>query len=470
MKKSLNLIGCLLFVVCLVPVLSINEAIADGTEVLGPPSIDVAAGSGVVIAGVGLQDSQPGTININVPGGAVVNQAILYWAGYDSDPCDAGGTMGITVDGNAVEGNKIGGPAFFFLGAYVSAYRADITGLDIVHAGNNSLDIGGLSFNLNHGAGLLVIFDDGFNSSDIQLRDGADTAFINFPDPRRITVEQVFAIAPANEPRVGDLALFASSVAGIDLGGLRPNLIKVTAGAGPPQLFADMLGSNDGLEWDSLMLPINIPAGVSSIKVQLLSEDVNNTGLLPASLVWICGALSVPEEIVCQEEICGHTIGFWKTNAAKILRLNKGRAKIKANSYLRLLSCVEDEYGVSIDDWAEWMIGKPMNRGDIAWALHWLSHAAYVPGSGWENPQASDPQVKARAQFLSLMLTACYRGSDYTDATISVPGHDGWLSVAEWITMVTELYNAGEFMDAHSIAVHLNENCAVIPVECPELD
>lgn len=112
----------------------------------------------------------------------------------------------------------------------------------------------------------------------------------------------------------------------------------------------------------------------------------------------------------------------------------------------------------------------PQLFADIAWALRWLSHAGYMPGTGWENPDASDPQVKARAQFLSLMLTACYRGPDYLEATISVPGYDGWLSVAEWITMTTQLYNDGEFGKAHKIAVFLNENCAVIPVDCPRLD
>ncbi|MGD2109130.1 MAG: hypothetical protein PVI86_07035, partial [Phycisphaerae bacterium] len=38
---------------------------ADGTEELGPPSIAIASGSGIVAAGVGL-DVQPGMLSIDV--------------------------------------------------------------------------------------------------------------------------------------------------------------------------------------------------------------------------------------------------------------------------------------------------------------------------------------------------------------------------------------------------------------------
>lgn len=50
---------------------------ADGTETLGPPSIPIADGTGIVAAGTGMV-TQPGTINIDVPVGASVNQVLLY--------------------------------------------------------------------------------------------------------------------------------------------------------------------------------------------------------------------------------------------------------------------------------------------------------------------------------------------------------------------------------------------------------
>ena len=51
---------------------------ADGTETLGPPSIGISPGSNFVTAATGME-VQPGTINLNVPAGAAVKQALLYW-------------------------------------------------------------------------------------------------------------------------------------------------------------------------------------------------------------------------------------------------------------------------------------------------------------------------------------------------------------------------------------------------------
>ena len=92
-----------------------DEVLADGTETLGPPSIPIAAGTGVIAAGTGLIDpTQPGTINITVPEGAVVTQVLLYWEGQMSTDVAGDGT--IEVNGIPVSGAIIGGPAFFFLG------------------------------------------------------------------------------------------------------------------------------------------------------------------------------------------------------------------------------------------------------------------------------------------------------------------------------------------------------------------
>ncbi|MGH9164267.1 MAG: hypothetical protein ACRDZW_01990, partial [Acidimicrobiales bacterium] len=55
-----------------------SPAAADGTETLGPPSIAVAQGSGVVSDGTGMF-VQPATVSVNVPG--AVRQVLVHWEG-----------------------------------------------------------------------------------------------------------------------------------------------------------------------------------------------------------------------------------------------------------------------------------------------------------------------------------------------------------------------------------------------------
>ena len=147
------------------------------------------------------------------------------------------------------------------------------------------MNVSGLDFTqTNHGAGIQAILDDGTDVADIQVRDGADSGFINFPDPSKTTVEQIFNFAPAGVDRNADLAFFAGSVSDpVTEGVPRPNAIKVTVGANTPILFVDELGSLDGEEWDILLRSVNISAGVRTVAVQVLSEDINGIG----DLVWM---------------------------------------------------------------------------------------------------------------------------------------------------------------------------------------
>jgi len=187
-----------------------SVALADGTETLGPPSISIAEGTGIIAAGTGLV-SQPGTIDINVPG--TVNQVLLYWEGQMAT--NVAGDNTIVVNGTEVTGSLIGGPTFFFDGAYSSAFRADITDLGLVSSGANSLTVEGLSFTkANNGAGILVIYDDGSELSQIDVRDGLDLAFEGFPEPRKSTIAQTFNFASSPDERTANLAMFFSSVSG----------------------------------------------------------------------------------------------------------------------------------------------------------------------------------------------------------------------------------------------------------------
>jgi len=166
------------------------------------------------------------------------------------------------------------------------------------------------------------------------------------------------------------------------------------------------------------------------------------------------------------ETVCGKTIGFWKTNAAKILDILNGKPQITRTRYLRLLNCVVDRYAPRINDWynnavrlGDWRIEAPYNNYDINWAYIWLSYGKTQPAL-----KANDAKVKARAQLLALMLTACHKGSDYTDAWFSVPGYGGPMPISDWIRQVIRRYNAGQYKAVYKIAVYLNQNCGLLPL------
>lgn len=206
---------------------------AEGTETLGLTGIDIAQGTGVATAGIGLIDSQPASFDIEVPSGATILQTILYWEGQMST--DIPGDDIISINGIEVQGQLIGGQAFFFRGAYSSSFRADITDLDIVESGTTTLTIEGAEFTkANNGAGIMVIYDDGSGLRDIQIRDGLDLACIVFPEPRKSTVAQTFNFEPADMDRTADLSMFFSSVEGETSGEgpLRPSAIDITVEGG----------------------------------------------------------------------------------------------------------------------------------------------------------------------------------------------------------------------------------------------
>ncbi|MFP5370239.1 MAG: hypothetical protein ACLGI3_05765, partial [Actinomycetes bacterium] len=265
-------------------------AAADGDETLGPPSIPIAEGSGVATGGTGMHGDQANTsITVNVPAGATVKQVLLYWEGHfnTGDPDDT-----IVIAGQTVTGTEIGGPpTLFFADVKATTYRADITSLNLVSAGANTLPVSGLEFSYrNNGAGILVIYDDGTDAI-IQLRDGSDLAFVNFAPPLDTTVPQTFEFAPAPVERQATLDLFAASVAD---DADRPNAVDVTV-AGVTTRFQNVFFSNAGPEFDVAKLTVTVPAGATSLTAQALStEDDDGIEELPASFDWIAAILTVP--------------------------------------------------------------------------------------------------------------------------------------------------------------------------------
>ena len=282
-----------------------GAALADGTETLGDPSIAISSGSGFAAGGVGMDAGQPASFDVIVPAGAAVNQVLIYWEGFQTGPS---GDDTITVNGNAVTGALIGGPTEFFRRAYSSTYRADITGLDLVSAGTSTLTVWDMDFdNKNNGVGVLVVYDDG-TAADLQLKDGNDVAFHAFDPTLDTTAAQTFSFASADVDRDVDLTLFASSVT--PDGANRPNSVEVTVD-GSTTVFDTPFQSNKGPQFDVEVLTVTVPAGVTELTVQVLSNDPPPTGDgLPASLVWIGAGLTVP--IIEDGGGQGCTPGFWK--------------------------------------------------------------------------------------------------------------------------------------------------------------
>lgn len=262
----------------------VTPAQANGTEALGPPvGIEIAQGSGIVTGGTGMF-TQPSAINLAVPADAAVKQVLLYWEGQHRT---ATGDNTIVVNGTEVVGQLIGGPALFFSQVKSSSYRADITALGLVGPGASTLTLSGLTFEYrNNGAGVVAIIDDGSGVADIQVRDGVDLAYFEFPEPRKTTVPRTFTVSAENVDRDAVLNLNVGSVA-VN----RPNAIKLTVG-GNTTLLVNQLGSKDGAEWDNLDVPVVIPAGVTTVTVELLSYD-DGSGRQPASLAWVSATLAV---------------------------------------------------------------------------------------------------------------------------------------------------------------------------------
>jgi hypothetical protein len=354
MKRCVILRLCVPILAVVSLAIPVSDAWADGTETLGPmKGVTLAEGTGIVVAGVGLADGEGGkVIAFSVPKDAAVEQAFLYWEGQTPENGDVdvefmvnGVTISATDPGDAsADGNRIGEPILFYptilpgeteeTDIYTIAYRYEITSLGLVEPGENSLAITGLDgFGfVTDGIGVLVVYSETSKEpSEIDVRDGIDLAFINFEEPKKSTVAQAFSFAAADMARTATLSMFFSSVQGpVSMGGTpRPTSIEVTV-AGKVTVYSNILGSNDGDEWDSVNLEIEIPAGATSLTVQAFSRDDKGDGLkflrprrvdafghaglrspdLPASLFWLAAGLSVPTEPPSGGEGC--TPGYWK--------------------------------------------------------------------------------------------------------------------------------------------------------------
>lgn len=297
-KPIFGLAGCLL-----ASVLLVNAAYADGTEALGPPSIDIAEGSGILVAGTGLYETnQPGQISIDIPAGLTVNQVLLYWTGR-TDSGDPGASDTIKVNNEDVTGPRIGGPTPIQDNKPSHTYRADITASNWVTAGAvNVLTVDALDFNLqNDGAAVVVIWDDG-STADIRIADGNDFAYLGF---NMQTTPVVFPLDPSDEEQMAYVWLIAGDVAAP-----RPNAVDITVD-GDTTSLTNVFDDNLGAYLDVVELEVPVPAGTSNVTVQVLSVD-DGSGNDPASLSWMFVAWELPGPP--EDEGCTYTIGYWKNH------------------------------------------------------------------------------------------------------------------------------------------------------------
>ncbi len=283
----------------------VNQANADGTEQLGPPSIDIAEGSQITVAGTGLNASQPDQIAVEIPSDVTIAQVLLYWTGRSVDPNDHTPTDTIVVNSEDITGQLIGGPTPGLPDDRASVtYRADITEISSteswVLAGQvNLISVSGLDFDYqNDGAAVVVIFDDG-TATEIMIMDGNDFAYHRWGLE---TVPVEFPIAPSADPQVGYVWVILS-----DISLPRPAAVDVTIAGATTRI--DVVDDSLGDFLNVIEIEVPVPPGATNVIVQPVSVPSDNPD--SASLAWSF----VSWELPIPHEECGGgglTPGFWQ--------------------------------------------------------------------------------------------------------------------------------------------------------------
>jgi hypothetical protein len=262
----------------------------------------VVTGTGILTAGTGMEPGGTGTINLNVPAGYTINKVYLYWEGRHNSVANPDGDPDVVVNGITIVGEMIGKAA---LDNPRPAYthRADITSRNLVTVGNNTLNLsgfdasGGYSINRPNGAGIIVVYSEAGKTGNIEIKDGADFAFVleGSPNPNFIN-KQTFTFPSATFSRQAVLNIFVGDLVEDEKSGnMRPHYMIYKVGTGSEVKLTNPFSQNGGPEWETYKLNINIPAGATQVEVQLFSGPGDaNTKPLPASLCWVTAALTVP--------------------------------------------------------------------------------------------------------------------------------------------------------------------------------
>lgn len=265
-----------------------------------------ATGTDLLAAGAGTLDNAAHDITLTVPSGVTVKKVLLYWGRRIGDLDDAPPAE-IDVEGSTYTGSIIGGPVDP-PGDKPTSYMVDLTGEGFVSAGATNTvevqdDLSGYDADAE-GASLVVVVDDGSGASDIQIYDGADFAYLPNSDPYDDTDPITFSFASTSTSRTATLVLAVGDAENAT----RPNYFTVEVNGTTTQTGPVAFTASDGPEWDTYVGDVTIPAGESSVTVQLFSGP--DGGAEPSSLHWVAAGLSVPPPPGGE----GCTPGYWKNH------------------------------------------------------------------------------------------------------------------------------------------------------------
>jgi hypothetical protein len=407
-------------------VMSAVPALANGSDELGPPTgITIASGTGIAVGGTGLA-SGSGTITFSVPSGATVEQVILYWEGQYTE---GNSDDTAVVDGTEYEGDLVGTSYFGqFIGSgyadvWSDTYRLDITDLKLWGT-FNSVNVSGIVFDYDtDGAGILAIYSDGPTPSTIDVRDGNDGAFYGYTGDRQVTVPQTFTFPAWTETRTADLALFVSSANNQwDDDTYRPNVTTITGDV--TETFDNLFSDSDGDHWDSVLLHITVPAGATTMTVQVNSED-DGSGFLPSSLFWIGAGLMVPPP---PPPGCTLTQGYWKNHSSGD----------KYDSTWDAVGGPGALFFSTGDSWIDVFNTAPKKGNAFYILAHQYMAAVLNTYAG-----ASQPASVVSAISQAGALLSSYSGSSL------IPKSDPDRATAIWLAGILDDYNTGKIGPGH---------------------
>jgi hypothetical protein len=236
----------------------------------------------VVTAGAGLRGTGAGTLTIsNIPAGARVQRALLYWAtiGMNNTFTTA------TFSGGYVTGQLIGTSAdtCWWDAAHNYTYRADVTS---IVTGNGVYTIGGLphggpNTDDSQGAALVVVYSAPVPQRTIIVNDGAVTLRTNDYYTDTLSGFDPILQGPTRSARVAYLV--GDGQAGIPDGQLS---FRGTV------LGTDVFVGSNGNYWDTLTYPVT-----NLVTTNTATTAINNRGVTnPDCLLWVGTVFSVASQ------------------------------------------------------------------------------------------------------------------------------------------------------------------------------
>lgn len=251
-------------------------------------------------AGIGLEATSTGNININI-GGPVIS-ATLYWSGrqFPNTDCNIpvppnGADDQLKFDGTAITADRVTGCEINYDSDNIG-YAADVTA--IVSAAGT----GAQSFSVEAddspqmsrllGAGLLVIYTDPADTTfyTVTVAEGLDFAYINgVPTAATVTEPVIFNYAGAGFVREASIGIYAGD-GEVD----HPDRVQIDTTS-----ILNSMDSSAGLSFDvDIINDVQVIADASSTSVQLFSETNSELETPPDSLLWQLGVLRVPENAI----------------------------------------------------------------------------------------------------------------------------------------------------------------------------